>query len=374
MAKRDYYSVLGVPRTATREEIRRAYRKLARASHPDLHPGDKETEERFKEINEAYHVLSNDEDRRQYDRYGRVPEGGFEMPVDPFEGFGDIFDVFFGGGARSRRGRRVSIAGEDIRCHTQISLSEALTGVRREIEFERRVECEACSGSGAEPGSKPETCPQCGGAGQVTQQQRTFFGTTIVTTTCNVCGGQGTAVRERCRKCGGAGRVVKTIKQKVDIPVGIEDGGTLQVPGGGCDGLRGGPPGDLFVRVGVARDPRFVRRGTELYTEREFSFPELALGTSLPIDSLDGTVELDVAPGTQHGTDLVLHGKGMPDVGTGRRGDLHVVVRLVVPEELTDRQRELLREFEAESGGAAPKRRSRKSYFDRFKESLRGDG
>lgn len=371
MGKRDYYEVLGVARSASRSEIQSAFRKLARKYHPDVNPEDGDAEEKFKELNEAYSVLSNDEQRSKYDRYGPDMDQPYGGGGDPFSGMQDIFDMFFGGGAQTRQ-RSAARHGGDIQLGVEIGLKDALKGARHEINFQRHITCDTCDGTGAKAGSRPKSCDMCRGSGQVRQQRQTFFGTSVVATICPQCGGEGEIVVDKCGECRGNGRITKKVTQTIDVPAGIEDGATLQMPGGGHDGTRGGRPGDLYISVSVRAEKGFQRRGTELVTEVSVSFPQLALGDTVTVQTLDGPAELEVKPGTQHGAELLLRGKGMPLLGRADRGDLHVFVRMAVPKKLSERQVELLREFEAESGGQ-PKRRNRKSYLDRFKETLRGD-
>ncbi len=371
--QRDYYEVLGVGRSATRQEIQSAYRRLAREHHPDVNREDHAAEERFKEINEAYRVLSDESQRQQYDQFGAV---GDVAPGygDPFAGVQDIFDMFFvGTGQRGGRRRTGGRAGGDIHLELNITLGDSLTGVAREFSFQRLMTCEACSGSGAKPGTRPQACSLCQGTGQTRTQRQTVFGTTVVSSTCPSCRGEGTVIADACATCSGAGCVSKTVKQKVDIPAGVEDGATMQVPSGGHDGERGGPPGDLYISIDIDPHKSFSRRGTVLATELKLSFVQLSLGDTVKIETLDGTAELDIPPGTQHGAELIIRGKGMPSLGRKDRGDLQVFVKLTVPKKLTERQKEILAEFEEAGGKPAPSRKKPKSYLDKFKETLRGE-
>ncbi|MEP0765095.1 MAG: molecular chaperone DnaJ [Fimbriimonadia bacterium] len=375
MPTRDYYEVLGVPRDASRSAIQSAYRRLAREHHPDVNSGDREAEERFKEINEAYRVLSDDEQRARYDRFGIAGDDMGGMTVeDPFTGLGDIFEMFFGGGGRARGRRSSAQAGEPVEIDLQITLKEALTGVRKDLSFSRLTTCDTCNGSGARPGSSPVGCPHCGGLGQVNEQRRTLFGTTVISTPCYACRGEGMVIQDPCPTCRGAGRIKKTVKQSVEIPRGVENGATLQVSGGGHDGIKGGPPGDMFINVSVAADKRLQRRGTELYTVLETSFAQLALGDTVTVEGVDGPVEVEIMPGSQPGSEITVRGKGMPALGQEGRGDLHVGLRLTVPTDLTERQKELLVEFERESGRQPSRRKKGKSFLDQFKDTLRGEG
>ena len=347
MAKRDYYEVLGVSRDASEQEIKKAYRRLAVKYHPDRNPDDKEAEERFKEAAEAYGVLSDPEKRRLYDQYGHEGLGGgapgFGGIDDILSHFGDIFGDLFGGfrsrGPRTRRGR-------DIGATVTITLQEAATGTEKTVEFSRNAPCETCGGTGAKPGTSPETCPTCGGSGQVVHQQGFF----VIQTTCPSCGGQGSVVREKCPDCGGRGYQKSTEKLKVTSPAGIEGGMSMRLRGKGEAVAGGGIPGDLFVEVQVEPDPRFKREGADLLTEVEVGYPQLVLGGTLEVPTLDGTTELEVPAGTEVDKVFVLRGKGMPVLQGRGQGDLLVRLRLQVPKKVSSRQKELLRELAAEEG------------------------
>ncbi len=347
--KRDYYEVLGVDRSATREQIKAAYRKLAVKYHPDRNPGDKQAEENFKEAAEAYAVLSDAEKRAQYDRFGHSgvgeqPFGGFDASI--FGDFADILGNFFGfegffGGGRRRTGPE---RGSDLRTSLAVSFAEMAQGVERELSVPREENCESCGGSGLAPGAKPETCRTCGGRGQVRVSQGFF----TMVRPCPQCGGSGQTISNPCAACRGAGRVEKRRKLKVSVPAGIEDGTRLRVVGEGEAGLRGGPPGDLYVVVRVDDHELFVRDGADLHLEQEISAFVAALGTELEVPTLDGNAPLKVPQGAQPGDTVVLKGKGLPRIRRSGRGDLVVHLRVVVPRKLTAKQRELLQSLVAD--------------------------
>lgn len=367
--KRDYYEVLGLARTASLEEIKKSYRRLAREYHPDVNKtGD--AEERFKEIAEAYSVLSDTEKRSRYDRFGQdgLSGGGADFsgfgPVD----MGDLLNQFFGGAARPGT-RSGAERGSDLRYDLQITLEEAASGVEKTIEVPRLRMCASCEGSGASPGTSAETCPVCRGTGQLRHTQQTILGSFASVSPCTHCGATGRIVRDPCATCGGEGRVMSEEEVVVRIPAGIEDSTRIQLRGEGESGLRGGPTGDLYVYVFVKEHERFERRGRELYTEMPISFAQAALGDRVPVQTLFGEDELHIPAGTQTGTPFRVPGAGMPGLHNRGRGDLHVITRVVTPNNLSDAQKELLRQF-AES--EAP-REEDKGFFERLKERLVGD-
>ncbi|MBI3455641.1 MAG: molecular chaperone DnaJ [Candidatus Rokubacteria bacterium] len=348
MAKRDYYEILGVSREASEAEVKKAFRQLALKHHPDRNPGDKAAEERFKELNEAYAVLSDPDKRARYDRFGRVdlPPGGVD-----FAGFGDLFEDmfegFFGGGTRTA-GRARARRGENLRYDLEISLEEAAKGVETRLQIPRLEPCEVCRGSGVEPGSKRVVCPTCRGRGQLRYQQ----GFLTVARSCPHCAGEGQVNRNPCKACAGEGRVAQERTLKVRIPAGVEDGTQLRLTGEGEGGTRGGPPGDLYVVAHVREHPFFVRQGHDLICTLPLTFPQAALGAEVDVPTLEGTAKLQVPPGTQNGEILRIRGKGMPSLHSRGRGDACYRVVVEVPTKLTARQRELLEEFErAASGG-----------------------
>jgi molecular chaperone DnaJ len=349
--ERDYYLILGVERTATDAEIKRAYRKLAQQWHPDVNT-DPVAQERFKEINEAYQVLSDPQRRQTYDMFGRAGlgadiGGGFGAG---FSGFGDIFDAFFGGGTTTGRRGRPS-AGSDLRYDLRITFEEAVKGTTKEIEFAVLVRCETCSGNGAKPGTTPQTCPQCNGRGEVQSIRQTMLGQMINVTTCPRCRGEGRIIEEPCETCRGDGRVESRRTLQVNIPPGIDEGHQIRLSNEGEVGPRGGPPGSLYVAVHVAPHPALRREGTELIYEADISVAQAALGTRIAVPTVDGDEEVEIKPGTQPGTELRLRGKGVPHLRrAGSRGDLHVFVNVIVPTKLSKRERELLEELAAEAG------------------------
>ncbi|HOU31793.1 MAG TPA: molecular chaperone DnaJ [Synergistaceae bacterium] len=349
---KDYYQILDVPRDASAEDIKKAYRKLVRKYHPDANPGNREVESRFKEISEAYEVLSDPQKRTQYDQFGYVgdmPGGG----AGPFGGgepfgdiFGDIFDSFFGGGGAGRgRTRNVNAPrrGADLEMEISCTLEEVFSGVPKEVQIPRWETCKRCSGQGAEPGTSAETCSACGGRGQVEHAQRTPFGQFVSVVPCTRCGGKGKTIAAPCRSCGGDGRTRHRHRVEVRIPPGADTGTRLRMVGEGESGVNGGPSGDLYLVVTVATHPRFLREGDTLHVQIPVAFPQAALGSSAEIVMLDGVVERVTIPaGSQPGDLVRLRGKGMPRLRSSGRGDLLAHIKVEVPRELTERQRGLL--------------------------------
>lgn len=352
----DLYRVLGVSRDASAAEIKKAYRQLVRKYHPDANPGNKEAEEHFKKINQAYEILSDTQKRAQYDQFGTMDNMPGGSPFDGFGGgvgdiFGDIFDNFFGGaGGRRRANPNAPRRGADLEMETEVTLLEAATGVTREFQIPRWEPCGECGGSGAKPGTSPETCPSCGGRGQVETKQHTPFGQFVTVNTCPRCNGAGRVVKEKCPSCGGTGRTRKTRRVEVKIPAGVDTGTRLRVAGEGEPGTNGGSSGDLFLVVTVAEHPDFRRDGADLHTRLVLTFPQAALGCTVPVPVLSGEPEnLSVPAGTQPGKVFTLRGKGMPRLrGARGTGDLHVHVVVDVPKKLTDRQRALIEELARE--------------------------
>lgn len=373
--KQDYYETLGVSRGASQDEIKRAFRRLAQKHHPDVSEHKQEAEDRFKEINEAYQVLSDPEKREVYDRYGhrgleQNGGGGYGGFGDfGFGGFGDIFDVFFGGERQTTGRGRVAERGNDLRYDLELTLEEAAHGIDREIKFQRMESCDTCSGTGAAPGSHPETCTVCHGAGQVRQQQQSFFGTQIRITTCPRCHGEGRVIGSPCTTCGGHGRVRKSVTKTVNIPAGVDTGMRIRLSGEGDAGLRGGPRGDLYVFTHVSKHDFFERRGNDLWCEVSIGFTLAALGGTIDVRTIDGEEELTISPGTQSGEVYSLRGKGMPEPGGRRTGDLNVAIKVETPTKLTDEQKDLLRQF-AESRGEEIKQGESKSFFERVKDAF----
>jgi len=356
--KRDYYEVLGVKKDATADEIKKAFRKLTKENHPDLHPGDKACEERFKEANEAYEVLSDEEKRRKYDQYGHAafdPNAGFGGggfgDFSGFGGFGDIFSDIFGGfGASTRSNPNAPRRGENVRATANISFEEAAFGCKKEVTIAKVETCADCKGTGCAPGTTPEICPDCKGTGHVTVNQRTPFGMMQSSSPCSKCHGSGKIIHQPCKSCRGLGCIRRQHKVEVNIPAGIDDGQTISKPGGGNAGVNGGPAGDLLVTVIVRPHPRFERDGTSVLLEQEISYAQATLGSEVEVPTLDGKVKLTIPEGTQPGAVFRLRGKGIPYLRGSGRGDQFVTVNIKVPKNLTGSQKELLRQFAASMG------------------------
>jgi molecular chaperone DnaJ len=375
---RDPYEVLGVARDADDTTIKKAFRRLARELHPDVNSSET-AEEDFKEAAEAYEILSDSERRATFDRYGfeGLRSGGYAPP--DFSGFGslgDIFDAFFGGGGFGGGaggpfggGRGMAVQGGDVAVSVEIDLGAAATGTSAEVSYDAITRCERCRGNGAEPGTPIETCERCGGTGRLQAVTRTPFGQVVRTVECDVCGGDGRVAKEPCHECRGRGRRVQRVTVKVDVPAGIADGQRIRIAGRGHEGEFGGPAGDLYVQVRVAEDPRFVRDGDDLVTVLDVPAPQAALGTTLQVETLDGTEEVEVAPGTQPGEVIVIHGHGMPALRGRRRGNLRAVVNVIVPRHLSREQRRLMHEL-ADSI-TDENLRSDESVFQRLRRALR---
>jgi len=359
----DLYRILGVPRDASQEDIKRAYRKLARELHPDVN-GDVDAEERFKQVTGAYEILSDPQKRRRYDAFGQT--GG---PADvPFTDIQDIFDLFFGGGGfggigtRGRRGSRRSPAqrGEDLSVAVPLTLVEAAFGTQRELEVDRLAVCDRCLGNGAEPGSAPIACRTCGGTGEVQQVRRSIFGTVMTASPCHVCRGTGQEILDPCTTCRGRGRVSVRGSVSVEIPAGVDDGIELRVSGSGNAGVAGGPSGDLFVSIAVERSPAFERRGSDLVSILRVPFTQAALGAELEVETIDGPERIKLEPGTEPGTVLRVRGKGVPNLQRRGRGDLYLTVQVDVPDELSKDERQLVERLaELRSEGSTKREPSR---------------
>ncbi len=369
MSTTDYYEILGIGRDASGDEIKQAYRRLARKHHPDVSDDKSEAELRFKKINEAYEVLSDPAKRAQYDRFGVVTngatQGGFGFETGSF---GDIFDMFFGnvrGAAQTRRAGPQR--GSDLRYDLEITLEEAFAGTTKEIVFAHLAQCDVCGGSGARPGTLATACASCHGSGIVRGVRQTPLGQMVTQSACARCGGEGHVIEHPCETCRGHGRRETERRLTVKVPAGIDDGSRIRIGGNGEGGTRGGPPGDLYVYLSVAPHSYFRRDGLDTYADVPVSFPQAALGGPIAVRSLDGDVELNLTAGTQSGTVLRLRGRGMPGVRGAHRGDHHVTIHVLVPTKLNRHQRELLEEY-ARAGGDAVEERS---FFERVKDAFR---
>ncbi len=367
--KRDYYEVLGVSRTATAEELKRAYRKLALQFHPDRNPNDPQAEARFKEVNEAYEVLSDQSKRQRYDSFGHAgTQGmpGFDFGGAGFGGINDIFDMFFGQAAAGR-GRTGPRRGADLRLDLRLTFEEAVFGVERELTIPRAEPCSACQGTGAETGTSPQTCPQCRGAGQVRRATQSIFGQIVNVATCPRCNGEGKVIEKPCRTCGGSGHRPGEKKVRVSIPGGVDSGSQIRLTGEGEVGPRGGAAGDLYIVIQVKPHSVLKRNGTDVVYELPLSVAQAALGDTVEIPTVDGPQQIDIPPGTQYGKTIRIHGRGVPHLRSGRRGDQLVFVRVVIPTNLTEEQRQALRQL----GGVSGKpQQIEKGFFDKFKHVI----
>ena len=365
---KDYYSILGVSRTATQEEIKKAYRRLALKYHPDRNPGDPQAEERFKEITEAYQVLSDPAKRASYDRYGRVETGGGGAGgwgFEGFSGFSDIFEEFFGDIFGTRETRSRAQRGKDILHRVTITLSDALKGTTLNLKVKRMETCPQCKGLGAVNPGDYATCPTCEGRGQIYYRQGFF----TVSRTCPHCGGEGIILKNPCSRCKGEGRITVERTVRVEIPPGMEDGFRIRMPGEGHAGVYGGEPGDLYVEVKIKEDPLFRREGRHLIYEPRISYVQAILGTRLEIPLMDEVIEVNVPPGLQPGDTIKVKGKGMPSLDGGRRGDLLVRPRVSIPKDLSPRERELLEEIASlRQEKVSP--HGGKGFFSRVREKL----
>ncbi len=371
--KRDYYEVLGVSKGASEDELKKAYRKEAKKYHPDLHPGDKEAEVKFKEVNEAYEVLSDSDKRAKYDQFGHAgvdPNfgggGGFGGGFGGFD-FGDIFDMFGGGfggfGGNRRNGPR---RGQDIQKIVEVTFEEAAFGCKKQINVNKQENCPTCNGSGAKPGTSPETCTRCGGRGQVENRTRTPLGFMTNVTVCPECRGSGKIIKEPCKDCHGSGKIRKSRTVEIDIPQGINDGQTMQMSGFGEPGERGGPNGDLLITIKIKNHEFFKRDNYDVYVELPVTFIQATLGATVKVPTLDGIVEYDIPEGTQSGSVFRLRGKGVPFLRGKGRGDQYVTVEIEIPKNLSNKQKEILKQFEAEVEGKNYKKQ--KSFLDKMKE------
>ncbi len=355
MAARDLYEILGVARDSSGDDIKKAYRRLAREHHPDVNP-DPAAEERFKEVSAAYEILSDPQKRQQYDRYGQG-RGSVDFP---FADVSDLFEAFFGQGSFGRRRtatrRTRTQHGEDVFAQEHLSFREAVFGVRREVVVARLEPCERCSGSGAEPGTSPLRCRMCGGTGQLQDVRRSIFGTVMTAHPCTTCEGTGEEITTPCERCDGRGRVAAEATVPVDVPAGVSDGLDLRIAGVGHAGRSGGPAGDLYLTIAVEEDPVFERRGTDVFADLSIPMTQAALGAEIEVETLDGPERIDVEPGTASGTTLRLRGKGVPNLGRRGRGDLFLTIRVATPTPGSKEERRLLELFAEARGEPAGKR------------------
>ena len=380
--KRDYYEVLGIAKGASDDEIKKAYRKAAKASHPDLHPDDKEAEARFKEINEAYEVLSDPQKRARYDQFGhedpRAGAGAGYGGFSGFSGFEDIFDMFngtgfggFGGfGGRTAQRQNAPQRGSDLQYTLTLSFEEAAFGCKKEFKFQRNATCDACHGSGAKPGTQPQTCPTCGGSGQQRVSVNSPFGQVQTMRTCQTCGGKGKTIKERCTKCSGSGftRVTRTVT--MNVPAGVDDGQNFKtIPGEGQPGRNGGPAGDLYVTCAVRPHKIFKRDRYDLYCDVPISFTQAALGGEIDVPTLGGTMKYSIPSGTQEGTSFRIRSEGIQQLRGSAKGDLFFTVHVEVPKHLGEKQKELLRQFEESLSGREYEKR--KSFTDQVKSYIK---
>ncbi len=365
--KRDYYDILGLERSASADDIRRAYRRLAKQYHPDVNK-EHDAEENFKEINEAYAVLSDAERRSAYDRYGHAGLKG--MPFDFGAGINDIFEEFFGFGMGRRNSPRAPRRGTDLRYDVSLEFEEAVFGVEKEIAFERLERCSACSGSGAEPGTTPVRCSNCNGTGEVRQVRQTFLGSMVNVATCPTCGGRGETVGSPCRVCGGRGLQKNSVERTIPVPAGVDHGTQIRIGGEGEPGANRGPNGDLYVVVHVQPHKYFRRRGNDILLDLGINVSQAALGSQIDVPTVDGDEPLVIPPGTQSGKVLRLKGKGVPRLQGRDRGDQLVIVSVEVPHNLTDEQRQLFEQL-AESLGTEIHLQER-GFLERVKDLLGG--
>lgn len=375
--KRDYYEVLGVQKGANEDELKKAYRKMAKQYHPDMNPDDKVAESKFKEVSEAYEILSDSEKRARYDQFGHAGTdpnfgaggyggagfGGFDA-----NGFGDIFETFFGGGATRTRTNNGPQKGRDIERAIEITFEEAANGVEKTVSVSRMENCETCHGSGAKEGTQPKTCATCNGSGQVRSKQNTLFGSFATVTTCPTCHGEGKVVENPCSACSGRGQVRQTKKINVKIPKGIDSGQTISLRSEGDKGRRGGPAGDLYITITIAPHALFERKGFDVICNVPITFIEAALGGEVDIPTLDGKVQLTIPEGTQNAAVFRLKGKGVPHLRGNGRGDQYVKIEVEVPKSLNAKQKKLLEEFGASLG--IQHFQKKKGFFDKMKKSL----
>ena len=373
--KRDYYEVLGVDKSVSDDDLKKAYRKAAKKYHPDLNPGDKEAERKFKEVNEAYEVLSDKEKRARYDQFGHAgvdPNfgaggGGYGGFTGDFGDLGDIFNSFFGGGFGGRSANpNAPRRGNDAAATVNLSFEEAAKGCKKTVKVTKIDNCKECVGSGAQKGTSPKTCPVCHGTGHVSATQRTPFGVMQTQQVCNNCHGSGKIIDKPCHTCAGKGRIRHTVEQSVDIPAGIDDGQVINLRGGGDAGTNGGPSGDLRINVNVRPHPIFERRGYDVYCEIPITFTQAALGDEIVVPTLDGKVKFTIHEGTQPGDEFKLRGKGIQRLNYSGKGDEYVKIVVEVPKELSKAQKDKLKEFDRVTDDKNYKKR--KSFSDKIKD------
>ncbi|MFW6378106.1 MAG: molecular chaperone DnaJ [Bacillota bacterium] len=378
-SQKDYYEILGVDKDADQKEIKKAYRKLAKKYHPDRNPDDPEASEKFKEISEAYGILSDEDKRARYDQYGHAGIGEDDFNYEDFArgGFGgleDLFEMFMGGGfsgmGRQRTQNRPT-RGRDLEYRMEISFEDAAFGTEKTIRIPRQETCQTCNGSGAKPGSNPRTCPKCDGSGQIRVNQRTPFGNMAQIKTCDRCQGKGEIIDEPCPDCNGEGRVTRRRDIKVEIPAGISSGQRIRLSGKGGAGKRGGPSGDLFVRVDVKPHDLFERKGDDVYYELPINFVQAALGDEIQVPTLEGEVKLKIPEGTQPGDSLRLKNKGINHLRSSGRGDQYIKIKVVIPKSLSSEQKELLQKFAKISGDEINP--ESKGFFSRVKDAFGGN-
>lgn len=372
MAKNDYYETLGLQKGASDDEIKKAFRKKALKYHPDRNQGDKEAEEKFKEVNEAYQVLSDPQKKAQYDQFGTVDfngeAGGFDF--SDLGGFGDIFDSFFGGGfSGGRRRRNGPEKGADIEYTLNLTFEEAVFGAEKEIVINRNEKCEQCDGTGAKPGTSKKTCDKCGGTGQIKIQRNTPLGNFVSMNTCDKCGGRGSIISQPCAKCHGTGKERKRRTITIKVPAGVDNGNVMPSRGNGEPGNNGGPAGDLYINLRVASHNIFKRKGFDIYVDSHISFAKAALGVELVVPTVDGDVKYKVAAGTQSGTIFRLRGKGVAKVNGYGKGDQYVNVIVDVPKTLNEKQKNALRLFMEASGELDDE--EKKSFLNKVKDSFK---
>ncbi len=383
--KRDYYEILGVSKSASADEIKKAYRKIAMQYHPDKNPGDKQAEEKFKEAAEAYEVLSNPEKKQRYDQFGHAGVGGAAgggfggfnggggmRMEDIFSNFGDIFGEGFFGGGNSRGGSRTSSGrrGSNLRVKVKLNYEEILKGAHKTIKVKKYIKCNTCGGNGAKDKSSIQTCSTCGGAGQIRKVQQTFLGQMQTVTTCPTCNGDGTQITSKCNTCKGEGRIYGEDTISIDIPAGVQEGMQLSVSGKGNIGERGGMPGDLLVVIEEEKHPELAREGINILYDLNLSFPDVVLGTEVEVPTIAGKVKIKIAPGTQAGKILKLKGKGFPSINSYEKGDQLININVWTPQTLNSEESKLIQQLKNSPNFKPDKSKSDKSFFDKIREAF----